>query len=285
MLACGVCHSDIHIHDGYFDLGGGAKLPTPLMEPLTMGHEIYGELVETGEDVHGVEIGKKYGEEYEEYLNQKLKGRYDLIWIRNPLDSKVALQWNKMFLMNLDYPDPIVVMDIDILLENNFHELFEYPIQKGEFLSIPAWWNERAGYLSNGGFFKYYPKDCKYIFDEFINNSKHWQSHYIKEVCAIGIDDELAGKELIVFIVSNTKTRVTNVVENLIFNNFGSFALPKKIILLSELPKTRSGKILRRVLRDLYLNPNTKKIGDLSTILNKNVIVEIKKKLIRINKN
>jgi acetyl-CoA synthetase len=111
------------------------------------------------------------------------------------------------------------------------------------------------------------------------------KSHYIKEVCAIGIDDELAGKELIVFIVSNTKTRVTNVVENLIFNNFGSFALPKKIILLSELPKTRSGKILRRVLRDLYLNPNTKKIGDLSTILNKNVIVEIKKKLIRINKN
>jgi acetyl-CoA synthetase len=111
------------------------------------------------------------------------------------------------------------------------------------------------------------------------------KSHYIKEVCAIGIDDELAGKELIVFIVSNTKTRVTNVVENLIFDNFGSFALPKKIILLSELPKTRSGKILRRVLRDLYLNPNTKKIGDLSTILNKNVIVEIKKKLIRINKN
>ena len=24
---CGVCHSDVHIHDGYFDLGGGAKLP------------------------------------------------------------------------------------------------------------------------------------------------------------------------------------------------------------------------------------------------------------------
>ena len=24
---CGVCHSDVHIHDGYFDLGGGNKLP------------------------------------------------------------------------------------------------------------------------------------------------------------------------------------------------------------------------------------------------------------------
>ena len=26
-VACGVCHSDVHIHDGYFDLGGGVQLP------------------------------------------------------------------------------------------------------------------------------------------------------------------------------------------------------------------------------------------------------------------
>ena len=63
-------------------------------------------------------------------------------------------------------------------------------------------------------------------------------------------------------------------------NNFGSFALPQEIILLSELPKTRSGKILRRVLRDLYLNPRRDKIGDLSTILNKNIINEVKTILI-----
>ena len=37
-VACGVCHSDVHIHDGYFDLGGGVQLPSPLPggEPLTM---------------------------------------------------------------------------------------------------------------------------------------------------------------------------------------------------------------------------------------------------------
>ena len=57
----------------------------------------------------------------------------------------------------------------------------------------------------------------------------------------------------------------------------------EKIISISELPKTRSGKILRRVLRDLYLNPMTKKIGDLSTILNKDIINEIKNKLLKIN--
>lgn len=59
-ISCGVCHSDIHIHDGYFDLGGGAKLPTPLMEPLTMGHEVFGEIVAVGDAVANVKVGEKY---------------------------------------------------------------------------------------------------------------------------------------------------------------------------------------------------------------------------------
>lgn len=59
-IACGVCHSDIHIHDGYFDLGGGAKLPTPLIEPLTMGHEIFGEVIATGDCVSNISVGQKY---------------------------------------------------------------------------------------------------------------------------------------------------------------------------------------------------------------------------------
>ena len=84
---------------------------------------------------------------------------------------------------------------------------------------------------------------------------------------------------MIIFLVSNTKKNIINLVEDLIIKNFGSFALPQEIILLSELPKTRSGKILRRVLRDLYLNPKKEKIGDLSTILNKNIINEIKNRL------
>ena len=59
-IACGVCHSDVHIHDGYFDLGGGAKLPTPLLEPLTMGHEVFGEIVAIGKEVSKVKVGEKY---------------------------------------------------------------------------------------------------------------------------------------------------------------------------------------------------------------------------------
>jgi D-arabinose 1-dehydrogenase-like Zn-dependent alcohol dehydrogenase len=57
----GVCHSDVHIHDGYFDLGGGAKLPMANMKlPHTLGHEIEGEVVAIGPDVKGIEVGQRY---------------------------------------------------------------------------------------------------------------------------------------------------------------------------------------------------------------------------------
>ena len=60
-VACGVCHSDVHIHEGYFSLGDEAKLPVPLMtDALAMGHEIFGEVVELGDQVKDIEIGKKY---------------------------------------------------------------------------------------------------------------------------------------------------------------------------------------------------------------------------------
>jgi D-arabinose 1-dehydrogenase-like Zn-dependent alcohol dehydrogenase len=57
---CGVCHSDVHIHDGYFDLGGGAKLPLAGMQlPHTLGHEPAGEVVAMGPDAKGVAIGDR----------------------------------------------------------------------------------------------------------------------------------------------------------------------------------------------------------------------------------
>ena len=58
---CGVCHSDIHIHDGYFELGGGKQLDVRAGRelPFTLGHEIEGEVVATGTDVDGVSIGER----------------------------------------------------------------------------------------------------------------------------------------------------------------------------------------------------------------------------------
>lgn len=60
VLAAGVCHSDLHIWDGYYELGGGKRLQ--LLErgiklPLTMGHENVGEVVAVGPDAKGVAVG------------------------------------------------------------------------------------------------------------------------------------------------------------------------------------------------------------------------------------
>lgn len=59
-VACGVCHSDLHLWEGYYDLGGGRRsyvVDRGVTLPLTMGHEVVGEVVATGPDARGVELG------------------------------------------------------------------------------------------------------------------------------------------------------------------------------------------------------------------------------------
>ena len=64
-------------------------------------------------------------------------------------------------------------------------------------------------------------------------------------------------------------------IKKTLISNFGTYAIPKSIYNLKELPKTKSGKILRRLLRDLVMKK--KNLGDLSTMINKNQVKEIKK--------
>lgn len=56
---CGVCHSDVHLHDGHFDLGGGKTLDITGTHqlPFTLGHEIEGEVVALGPEAPGPEAG------------------------------------------------------------------------------------------------------------------------------------------------------------------------------------------------------------------------------------
>jgi propanol-preferring alcohol dehydrogenase len=57
---CGVCHSDLHLWEGYYDLGGGKKMSLKdrgVKLPLTMGHEIVGRVVKLGPDAKGVKVG------------------------------------------------------------------------------------------------------------------------------------------------------------------------------------------------------------------------------------
>ena len=57
---CGVCHSDVHIHDGYFSLGGENKLDLTAAArdlPFALGHEIEGTVCAVGSDVKDVKVG------------------------------------------------------------------------------------------------------------------------------------------------------------------------------------------------------------------------------------
>lgn len=132
-----------------------------------------------------VRIGNRYGPEYESYLESKLP-EYEFVWVRDEIQPNIKLQWNKLYGMTLDIDEPICVIDIDILLINEYKSIFEYPIKRGEFVSMPGWWRdvpkeEKARFTINGGFYKYYPKDCRYILDKFMSQPEYWQRKYIEE--------------------------------------------------------------------------------------------------------
>ena len=62
VLAAGVCHSDLHLSDGYFDLGGGKRLSIlerGMKLPTTLGHENVGEVIAIGPAARGAKIGDR----------------------------------------------------------------------------------------------------------------------------------------------------------------------------------------------------------------------------------
>ena len=57
---CGVCHSDLHIWEGFYDIGGGKRMSLKdrgVVLPLAMGHEIVGRVSKLGPDATGVAVG------------------------------------------------------------------------------------------------------------------------------------------------------------------------------------------------------------------------------------
>jgi D-arabinose 1-dehydrogenase-like Zn-dependent alcohol dehydrogenase len=65
VMRCGICHSDLHIQDGFYDLGGGKRLNLAdrgVSTPVVMGHEVLGRLIAKGPDapIADSEIGKTF---------------------------------------------------------------------------------------------------------------------------------------------------------------------------------------------------------------------------------
>lgn len=63
ILSAGVCHSDLHLWEGFFDLGMGQRLDVStrgMKLPFTLGHEIAGEVAAIGPDVTDVRVGQRF---------------------------------------------------------------------------------------------------------------------------------------------------------------------------------------------------------------------------------
>ena len=101
----------------------------------------------------------------------------------------------------------------------------------------------------------------------------------VAESAVCGIPDEIKGEVIIAFVVlKDSVTTNRNVLEKNLFTkirtDIGAIATPKQIYFVSKLPKTRSGKIMRRLLKSIG---NGEKIGDVSTLDDVSAVIEIQK--------
>lgn len=103
----------------------------------------------------------------------------------------------------------------------------------------------------------------------------------IIECAVVGMFDEIKGEVPVAFVVSKRKKPQELVKKEVITQvrkEIGPIASPKEVYLVKDLPKTRSGKIMRRILRRLFTG---EELGDLSTLANPESVGEIRKIIAR----
>ena len=97
----------------------------------------------------------------------------------------------------------------------------------------------------------------------------------ISDAASIAIPDEITGEAIVLFVVPKEDTVfLPSEMSDFISEKIGKIAKPKKIMVLSDLPKTRTGKIMRRLLKAKLLGLE---LGDLSSLENPQVLKEIAK--------
>ncbi len=107
--------------------------------------------------------------------------------------------------------------------------------------------------------------------------------HYaVAESACIGAPEELKGEEIVCFVVLKRgfeeREELKNEIKEVVIKEVGKPFEPSKIYFVKDIPKTRSGKIMRRLIRNILLN---KDLGDLTVLENPESLEEIKKKISR----
>jgi acetyl-CoA synthetase len=107
------------------------------------------------------------------------------------------------------------------------------------------------------------------------------ESPLVAEAAVVGVSDELTGQAVNAFVAlkdpsarpdAEEQTRKELILQ--VRKSIGPFAAPKAVYLVSDLPKTRSGKIMRRILRKILAGEEDG-LGDTSTLSDPAVVEKI----------
>jgi acetyl-CoA synthetase len=102
--------------------------------------------------------------------------------------------------------------------------------------------------------------------------------HKVAEAAVVGAADETTGQAVVAFVILREEAGdggpdVVAELRNHVAKEIGAIAKPRQIMVVPELPKTRSGKIMRRLLRDVAEDRET---GDVTTLADSSVMDKIK---------
>ncbi|MCX8530483.1 MAG: AMP-binding protein, partial [Rhodoluna sp.] len=107
---------------------------------------------------------------------------------------------------------------------------------------------------------------------------------WVAEAAVVGAKDETTGQAVVAFVIlrldqveaAGSDSDVSRVLREHVAKEIGPIAKPRQIMVVAELPKTRSGKIMRRLLRDVA---EDRPIGDVTTLADTTVMNIISGKL------
>jgi acetyl-CoA synthetase len=98
----------------------------------------------------------------------------------------------------------------------------------------------------------------------------------VAEAAVVGANDPTTGQAIIAYVTLRGGAEVDEQdLRTFVGNEIGAIAKPKQIYFTPDLPKTRSGKIMRRLLRDVAEGRN---LGDTTTLADANVVNELQRR-------
>jgi acetyl-CoA synthetase len=102
----------------------------------------------------------------------------------------------------------------------------------------------------------------------------------VVEAAAVGVPDDIKGNALVAFCVLAEDCQVCDdlrqELHGMVVGALGKALAPKAILFVSDLPRTRNAKLMRRIIRSAYLGEDT---GDISSLVNPEAVEEIRKAL------